>query len=411
MDKSMSKIIIAIISIVIIMISVIAILLVYNKQNQEKDPSGIIGEDDSTEFEYQVNKIDNVIEFETVRTSMQQYINLLEMNKMTEASEISEDIIFETNKEISTEVFMTEIYGLTLNEGIRYYIQAETSISNEIYYLIFDMDTLTKAYKLQKISEEIYKEEIKKQHDESNTQSISVEKKNNNGYKDAGIDSTYSLLDGYVNLYKSYINKNMQIAYEMLDDEYKNKKFNNSYEEFEKFINKNKNKLLNENLTGYLINEKENYTEYEVDLDGGDAFIIRSNELGKFTILLDNYTIKTQEFIENYNKLEDKQKVSTNIDKIFKLLNNHEYEEIYNYISDDYKKNNLPTFVEFEKYVKEKFFDYNYKGAISIKSEQQYYIAQISYSDGISSAAEYRKISIIMRLDDNAEFKIAFVIE
>ena len=67
---------------------------------------------------------------------------------------------------------------------------------------------------------------------ESNTKAISIDKNSYNENKEVGIDETYSLLSGYVNQYKSYLDKNLEKAYELLDDEYREKKFQNSYEKF-----------------------------------------------------------------------------------------------------------------------------------------------------------------------------------
>ncbi len=411
MDKRILKIIIAIIAVVIIMISIVTIILIQNKNNGSQDSSGIIGADVDEE-EYKISKTNSVIEFEIARNLIQCYINYLEMNNMEAVNEIAVNEIKFTMKEYeNTEFFINEMYGMSLYSEARYFIKGEVSTDNEEYYIVLDVDFNNNSYRLQKITIDEYNMEINKEHNESNTKAISIEKKNYNGNKEVGIDETYSLLSGYVNQYKSYLEKDLNKAYKLLDEEYREKKFNNSYNKFVSYINGIKDEIKNKTLDAYSKNDKDEYTEYEVNLDGEDTFIFRSSELGKYTILLDSYTIKTQEFIEKYNDLSDTNKVGTNIDKIFKMLNNKEYEQIYNYLSETYKANNFETLAKFEKYINEKFFDYNYIGDINISEEQQYYLAKVTYSDNISSAAEYRKISIIMRLDDDAEFTIAFANE
>lgn len=405
MDKKIMKILIAIIAIIVIMISIVTIILVQTKN--DTDTSGIMGADVDEE-EYKISKTNNVIEFEISRNLVQRYINYIEMNNVEAINEISNnEIKFTINEYKNTEFFINEMYGMSLYSEARYFIKGEVSTDVNTYYIVLDVDFTNNAYRLQQITEDEYNTEINKEHNENNTNAISIEKKNYNESKEVGIDETYSLLSGYVNQYKSYLDKDLNKAYELLDEEYREKKFQNSYEKFIKYINNVKQELSYKEMMSYT----KNNDGYEVEIGQEDAFIFKTSELGKYTILLDSYTIKTQDFIDKYNELSDTNKVGTNIDKIFKMLNNKEYEQIYDYLSQTYKANNFETYTKFENYIKEKFFNYNYVGEIKVQEEQQYYLANIVYSDGIGSAAEYRKISIIMRLDDDAEFTIAFANE
>lgn len=406
MDKKIIRILIAVIAIVVIMISIVTIILIQTKSNTD-GAEEIMGEDVDEE-EYKIAKTNNVIEFEIARNLIQRYINYIEMNNTEAINQISEnEIKFNLKKDGNTEFFINEMYGISLYSETRYFIKGETSADNEEYYIVLDVDFTNNTYRLQQITIDKYNEEINKEHTESNTKAISIDKNSYNENKEVGIDETYSLLSGYVNQYKSYLDKNLEKAYELLDDEYREKKFQNSYEKFVKYINNIKQELSYKEMMSYT----KNSDGYEVEIGEEDSFIFKTNELGKYTILLDSYTIKTQDFIDKYNELSATNKVGTNIDKIFKMLNNNEYEQIYDCLSDAYKANNFETYTKFENYIKEKFFNYNYVGELKVQEEQQYYLANIIYSDGIGSAAEYRKVSIIMRLDNDAEFTIAFANE
>lgn len=406
MDKKIIKILIAVIAIVVIMISIVTIILIQTKSNTD-GAEEIMGEDVDEE-EYKIAKTNNVIEFEIARNLIQRYINYIEMNNTEAINQISEnEIKFNLKKDGNTEFFINEMYGISLYSETRYFIKGETSADNEEYYIVLDVDFTNNTYRLQQITLDKYNEEINMEHTESNTKAISIDKNNYNENKEVGIDETYSLLSGYVDQYKSYLDKNLEKAYKLLDDEYREKKFQNSYEKFVKYINNIKQELSYKEMMSYT----KNNDGYEVEIGEEDSFIFKTNELGKYTILLDSYTIKTQDFIDKYNELSATNKVGTNIDKIFKMLNNKEYEQIYDCLSDAYKAKNFEIYAKFENYIKEKFFNYNYVGELKVQEEQQYYLANIRYSDGIGSAAEYRKVSIIMRLDNDAEFTIAFANE
>ena len=129
-------------------------------------------------------------------------------------------------------------------------------------------------------------------------------------------------------------------------------------------------------------------------------------------MLLDNYTINSEEFTEKYNNASDKVKITTNIDKVFKMLNNKEYKDLYdNYLNSELKNNYFSNYSDFEKFISEKFFDYNYQGSLSSENKGTFYIVNVNYKEGLSSAGEQRSINILMKLNDNTNFEISFEME
>ena len=58
--------------------------------------------------------------------------------------------------------------------------------------------------------------------------------------------------------------------------------------------------------------------------------------------------------------------------------------------------------------MKNKFFDYNYLGKTSSNRQGSYYIINVNYKEGLSSAAEERNINIIFKLNSNTNFEFSF---
>ena len=131
----------------------------------------------------------------------------------------------------------------------------------------------------------------------------------------------------------------------------------------------------------------------------------------KFNILLDNYEISNDNYKEQYNNSTDEQKIATNINKIFKMIDNKEYMTLYdNYLNYNFKNNNFKEYSEFKKYIEDNFFDYNYLGKSTLTQNDSYYVINVNYKDGISPNAEEKNLKIIMRLKEGTDFEISFEI-
>ncbi len=203
-------------------------------------------------------------------------------------------------------------------------------------------------------------------------------------------------------LYKS------SIAYELLDEEYKSKKFN-SIDDYIIYVENNKNDLLNAVLLKYSVEQFDDYTQYTVIDNYNNYYIIKERNVMDFSILLDNYTLQSEEFDSKYEDSSDDVKISTNLDKVFKMINNKEYKKIYeNYINKEFRNKYFNNYEKFEVFMKNKFFDYNYLGKTSSNRQGSYYIINVNYKEGLSSAAEERNINIIFKLNSNTNFEFSF---
>lgn len=233
----------------------------------------------------------------------------------------------------------------------------------------------------------------------------------NNKFSYLSVNDEY-IIRTYMDYYKKIALSNPELFYNnYLDEDYKNKKFAD-INSFKEYINNNRNNIINLNATKYSIDNLSEYKQYTIEDNNNNYYIIKEKGIMDFSMLLDNYTINSEEFNEKYNSSSDKIKITTNVDKLFKMLNNKEYKDIYdNYLNSEFKNNYFSNYTDFEKFINERFFDYNYVGNITSENKGTFYLVNVNYKDGLSSAGELRNINLIMKLNDNADFEISFEME
>ena len=191
-------------------------------------------------------------------------------------------------------------------------------------------------------------------------------------------------------------------------DEYKEKRFGN-INEFKVYIEKNKEKIKYLEMYKYLVNTTDDYVEYICQDQYGRNFVFRSKNVMNYTVQLDTYTITTEKFKETYDKAEGEKKVQMNIDKFIQMVNRNDYKSSYNCIADGFKNNYLDTQDKFENYIKNEFFEYNNFEFDSIEQKgSNLYTCTLTLTDATGNSKDSKKITIIMQLNDNYDFKMSF---
>lgn len=212
----------------------------------------------------------------------------------------------------------------------------------------------------------------------------------------------------YITMYKEYAEKDIEKAYEMIDEEYRNKRFQ-TIDKFRKYVKENYDSIFNSGIEKYHVSKKEGYTQY-VCIDGNNNYyIIKEKTIMNYTMLLDMYTINTDEFSKKYEQSSNQKKVAYNIEKFVNSLEGKNYYYAYNVLSDEFKNNYFPKQKDFEKYIKNRIFDDNIIEYGTYKTEAEINIYDIVIRD-VNSTKE-NKITIIMKLLDNEEYVMSFTVE
>lgn len=405
MEKS-TKIIISIMLLILIIIIIIVALLLINRNTvnlQEDNPETIAFQD--------TEKVDNKTLFFNINHNINNYFTYVQENNANAIESISSNNVIELKHQYTSQInfISQDMYVIDKISNITVYVYGvirENNIQDD-YYLIINMDYNNNAFSVTPISKEEYDSAVNNQVNERYKQDINIQKNLYNEIKEINV-TDFEVLKLYFEDYKFNAINNTEHAFEILDSEYRQKKFNNNIEEYKQYIQNNLNRLLDANIVQHGITKNGQYGEYIAIDNYNNYYKIKETGINSYTIILDNYTLENDELINEYNKLSDKEKVASIVDKVMKLINTKSYTELYGYLNNDFKNNYFKTQESFEKYINENFFANNIVGSLSLKNEGTYYTVTVPYKESLSSAAEQRSKTFIIRLKTGTDFELSF---
>lgn len=250
---------------------------------------------------------------------------------------------------------------------------------------------------------------------ERNVRELKIEDDNiqlneNNKYVSKDL-SNQDMAQKYLNNYKEILFKDLEKAYNLLENKYREKRFEN-YNEFIEYYDLRKMYIQRCKLQEYKVSDKESYTQYICIDNYNNYYIFNVEGVMKYTVQLDEYTILQDEFMEEYRKATDEQKVQTNIETFFKMINTKDYKAAYNVLDDTFKKNKFPNLEEFKKYAQSNFFDNtNITKVEELTKSNSYYICTINTSSINSINTEIGKETFIVLLGNDMDYKLSFTVK
>lgn len=438
MNKIRNIIIILIIIILIIILTMFLLELNLNNNKNIVDSEGDVGE--IIEVTNQMEEVTDISDFKNIEQCIQKYYNMInnqssmfyERNEDGEYKKISntkisqmrlnllsEDYIKNNNINVSNiydyintveeqgNVVALKMKKLVNNNVDKYLVQAIfINFNNEVldeFYIVVNLDTVNENFSIEPI--------LDKYNDINEIKII-----NNNNSIETNENNTYSkklydyedIAEEYFLTYKRLILSKPEIVYNCMDIEYKNKRFENE-NNFLKYITENKEQIQKLKLTGYLVNNLQEVTQYVCKDQYENVYIFDETMPMQLSLKLDNYTIPTDNFKTEYAKASEEKKVQMNIDKFIQMINRHDYKTSYNCLADSFKSNYFNTQEEFENYIKNNLYEYN---KLKFKSFEEkgnnVYVYTIQLTDLTEENSEIKEITIIMKLNDNLDFEMSF---
>lgn len=319
---------------------------------------------------------------------------------------IEKSYLTETDNGISIYI----VYGKEINE--------ETNKSRD-YALLVSLDSNNGTYSVAP-----YEYLKNKEIDESTTENELLKKiKYDNIVQDKEKRNTYTyaivydedLVNYIYKEFKQFTKYNSKYSIELLDDDYKNKKFN-SIDEGTSYLNKNILNIYGNKLVKMNKDTSDPYYTRYVCLDNnGNYFIIKKDDqLMKYSIILDIYTIPVKEVTEKYNNSNNAQKTAINIEKFKQMINLKDYNSAYNVLDETFRNNNFGSVEKFEKYIKQNWPEY-----ISIKCSNYNEVNDVGTMDikiterGVYEEELNRVIekTFIVKLLDENNFVMSFNVD
>lgn len=213
------------------------------------------------------------------------------------------------------------------------------------------------------------------------------------------------LVTKYFADYKRQVIGNANAAFEMLDDEYREKKFED-VTEFGKYISDRN--IQTAFLESYQINNYDEYTQYVCLDQYNNYYIFNVSNVMNYKVLLDIYTLDLPEFIERYNRANNGERAGLNLQRAFDAINNKDYEYVYNKLDDTFKENNFPTLNEFEEYITENFYNSNNVTYSNYKSSGGLHMYDATIVDAENEKSSPITKTFIIKLLDGTDFTMSF---
>lgn len=222
--------------------------------------------------------------------------------------------------------------------------------------------------------------------------------------------SDSQMCSNYFNQYKEILINSHKEAYELLDEDYKQKRFG-SLEKFESYLEENKEYIINSSLKTYKRTNYEDYNLYILEDQYGNIYIFKETAVMEYTVQLDDYTLENETFNESYAKSTNRDKGILNIDKFFKMINMQDYTSAYEVLDENFKQNYFKTQADFENYIKTKTFRYNkvnYKEYTGKTTD--IYVYKITLTDATQTNVGEFEFNIVMKIIEGTEFVMSFEI-
>lgn len=437
----MKKIIIAIIIILILCMITTGILLYMIKNSDvpvEENGKGDVGEDINLN-EITVEPVTDNISFFSVQNCIQGYLNTINLKnssyydnedrQIVTNNEIAEGICNLLSKEYIDENSITTsnvfnyidrveenlifiplkmnyllVQNMTKYAVYGFCIDWDNNYVKDLYFIV-NVDESNKTYSITPLNTEQYKSinDIKLDRKE-----LTIENKNNiNDFVVQTITDQY-LCQQYFLLQKRLMLSRPEISYSYLDEEYKNKRFG-SLENYNKYISENKEHILKTALKGYQVERIGDTSQYMCKDQYGNYSLFNVEKVLDYKVFLDIYTVEQEKAVKAYNEYNDRKKIAYNVNKWVQMVNNKDYQGIYNLLNMTFRDNTWSTLEQFENFIKQNYPSY-YEVEYGQYEENGESSVQTIILKDIEGKEENKTVTLIIKLKDEMNFEMSIAI-
>lgn len=223
---------------------------------------------------------------------------------------------------------------------------------------------------------------------------------NDNNYFSYTVMQENDIMLKYFSYYKRLMQENPDMAYLLLDEEYRNKRFG-SVEEFKNYVSKNQEDIQTYVAKEYEVNNLEDGTEYICQDQYKHSYIFKVSAVMQFQVKLDTYTIESDEVKQRYQNADERRKVEMNVDKWIQMLNHRDYKAAYAVLDESFKAQYFQTVEWFEEYMRGKFPYYYGLNLSDYSNEAGLYIQKILLTDITAKIKMTVPETIVMKLTDD----------
>ncbi len=400
-NKKTMFILMFMIIIVIIIIVVSLILLVNLKKTEEFESAEDIIYKDS-------EQVTNRTIFYKVNNCINKYINYIKLNNKEAYEEINNDTEVSTYEDVNT-FYSIDMYSVDKMVNLTVFVKGNLRSINkeqEKYYVV-NLDYNNDTFIIEDSNLEEYTNATNNQISNIYEDEITIKKGQYNKIPDNNI-TDLSVIKIYFDDYKFKAINKPEEAFKLIDTEYKKQKFDDNLNAYKQYVKNNLEQLQDANIVKHGITTLENGNKQYVIIDNFDNYYKFSETgINKYIVILDNYTLQTNETKDKYNKLSSQEKAVSNVDKVMKLINEKNYSTVYNYLNIEFKAMYFPTLDRFTNYMKQNFFDNNIVGQMTVGNQGDNYIVTVPYKEFLSPAAEEKEAIFLVKLKEGTNFELS----
>ena len=311
------------------------------------------------------------------------------------------------NSSDSNYSFIREIYKINM-PTVQAYATFSRQNNNDRYSIIY-LDAENSTYKIEEINSEDYRNIVNNTISNKFLQNESIPLENNNTYTISPI-SNEGIATIYYNIIRNLLTSNQNELYNILNEEYKSIRFQDNAN-FTTYCTNIIQSMPNAYLTQYSVTTDNGIEQYTCVDNYNNTYLIKLNTNYDIEVCLDDYTIETEDFRTKYAQASNETKISTNIDKLIKMINTKDYQSAYNLLDETYKANNFPTINDYINYINNNFFNFNYYAITNISEQGPYYVVTVLCKENAAVSAESRTKQIIIALGEGTSFTMSFALE
>lgn len=308
-------------------------------------------------------------------------------------------------------------------------------IDNKNVFFAIGHDNENKTFDVNILTQEEFEKILQGNVENDIKQKIIIENKTYNIMVDRNIDESI-IAKFYYDEYLKLILEDAETAYQILDDNYRETRFK-TLDDFKKFVENNREKLeltykietIDENdfqdfqeyynfkkqyenlkINNYYVQKYEEYSQYVCKDIYENYYIFNVSYPGEYKVIYDMHSIEIPEFTKKYYSSDTQVKVGMNIEKFFDAINTKDYSYAYNVLAESFKVNFYKNQYEFENYIKSSLFEYNKISYDKYIEEGNTYVYEITVIDR-KNEKNTKKMTIIMQLGENTDFRMSFNIQ
>ena len=334
------------------------------------------------------------------KSKKQAIYNFLNPNYISQNGITTENVLEKVPNNGKVEFTPLEMYQLLGNYRTQYAVYGEmknmeTEEKTQCYFIV-DVDKTNSSFYITPVEFSKY----------ANVKDIPLSdedttiKLNDNNYFSYTVMQENDIMLKYFSYYKKLMQENPDMAYLLLDEEYRNKRFG-SVEEFKNYVSKNQEDIQTYVAKEYEVNNLEDGTEYICQDQYKHSYIFKVSAVMQFQVKLDTYTIESDEVKQRYQNADERRKVEMNVDKWIQMLNYRDYKAAYAVLDESFKSQYFQTVEWFEEYMRGKFPYYYGLNLSDYSNEAGLYIQKILLTDITAKIKMTVPETIIMKLTDD----------